>query len=72
MSEQLQILFMQTRLVRLASNEWNIPISEVNGIFINKDVYHYIKKLWGLFHVEGDYAVLKDIEKYVGREAQDD
>lgn len=65
MSERFQILFMQVRLVRLAAAEWNKSMQEVNRIFEEKNVYHYIQKFWGLFHVEGDYAVLKDIEEYL-------
>lgn len=65
MSERFQILFMQIRLVRLAAEEWNKSMQEVNRIFKERNVYHYIMNLWGLFHVEGDYAVLKDIEEYL-------
>jgi len=28
-------------------------------------VYHYIAKMWDLFHVEGDLAVLDDVKQYL-------
>lgn len=65
MTERFQILFMQVRLIRLAAEEWNKPMDEVNRIFTEKGVYRYIQDFWELFHVEGDYAVLKDIEEYL-------
>ncbi len=65
MNEELQILYMQARLVRLASEKWNKPFYEVNDIFKEKNVYHYIAELWGIFHVEGDEAVFDDIEEYL-------
>ena len=65
MSEKLQILYMQARIVRLASEEWNLTIKKVNELFKKNNVYHYIADLWGLFHVEGDYAVLDDIQLYL-------
>ena len=65
MNEKAQILYMQVRLVRLASNEWNMPISEVGRVFYDNGVFEYIDKLWDLFHVEGDYAVLEDIKSYL-------
>ena len=65
MNEKAQILYMQVRLVRLASNEWNIPIREVGRIFYDNGVFEYIDKLWDLFHVEGDNAVLEDIKTYL-------
>lgn len=65
MNEELQILYMQARLVRLATNEWGMTMSEVNEIFAVNNVYGYIKKLWELFHMEGDMAVLDDIQDYL-------
>ena len=65
MSERLQILFMQTRLVRAASEEWNMTLSEVNELFEKYGIYRYISDCWGIFHVEGDMAVLYDIRDYL-------
>ena len=51
MSEKEEIIFMQTRLVRLASKEW----------------LGYIEKCYGIFHCEGDDAVLEDITEFLQR-----
>ncbi|MBO4266026.1 MAG: DUF3791 domain-containing protein [Lachnospiraceae bacterium] len=65
MSEKLQILFMQTRMVRAASEEWNMSLEEVNDLFSQFNVYRYISDFWDIFHVEGDKAVLEDIRNYL-------
>ena len=71
MSERLQILYMQARLVRLAAEEWHMTIKAVNKIFQQFNVYHYIADLWGLFHVEGDYAVLEDIQSFLSSKGEE-
>ena len=65
MSEKLQILYMQVRLVRLAAEELNISIEDSCKIFSENAVFQYIENLWDLFHVEGDHAVLEDIREYL-------
>lgn len=65
MNTQMQILYMQARLVRLAADEWKKTVNEINDIFAANDVYSYIEKLWDLFHIEGDMAVLEDIQEYL-------
>lgn len=61
MNENQQITYMQARLVRLAAKEWNMPIKTVFSIFIKFRVLQFIRECFGIFHVEGDYAVLEDI-----------
>ena len=58
MSEKTEITFMQTRLIRLASEEWHLPVEEA-------DVLGYIEKCYGIFHCEGDEAVLEDITEFL-------
>ena len=67
MSEELQVLYMESRLVRLATKEWNMSRNDVVKKFKDNHVYKFIADLWGIFHVEGDYAVLDDIEEYLKR-----
>lgn len=43
MSEKEEIIFMQTRLVRLASKEWHLPVDEIFNIF-GKQMYLAISK----------------------------
>ncbi len=61
MSEKAEIIFMQTRLIRLASEEWHLPIEQIIYLFKKADVLGYIEKGYGIFHCEGDEAVLEDI-----------
>ncbi len=65
MGERLQILYMQVRLLRLASERWNSTIDDTAKVFKDKGVFDYIAELWDLFHVEGDTAVLEDINEYI-------
>ena len=64
-SEKAEITFMQTRLIRLASEEWKMQLERVLEIFKETDVFGYIEKGYGIFHCEGDEAVLEDIEEFL-------
>ena len=63
MNEKSQIIFMQVRLLRLAAATWNISIKQVMNLFIQYDVLEYIEAGYGIFHCEGDEAILEDISK---------
>ncbi|MCD8010419.1 MAG: DUF3791 domain-containing protein [Lachnospiraceae bacterium] len=65
MGEKQQILYMQTRLLRRASEEWDLPMQTVAARFTRFGVFSYIEKGFGLFHVEGDDAVLEEITAYL-------
>ena len=65
MSEKTEITFMQTRLIRLASEEWNLPIDKIIELFKSVDVLGYIEKCYGIFHCEGDEAILDDITEFL-------
>lgn len=65
MSEKAEITFMQTRLIRLASEEWHLPIEKIIELFKRADVLGYIEKDYGIFHCEGDEAVLEDITEFL-------
>ena len=54
MSEKTEITFMQTRLIRLASEEWHLPVEQIIHLFKEADVLGYIEKCYGIFHCEGD------------------
>lgn len=66
MNENQQITYMQARLVRLASNEWNMPIQAVVSLFDRFRVLQFIRECFDLFHLEGDYVVLDDIIEFLG------
>ncbi|WP_075721687.1 DUF3791 domain-containing protein [Roseburia sp. 499] len=67
MSEKSEITFMQTRLIRLASEEWHLPIEKIVDLFKKVDVLGYIETGYGIFHCEGDDAVLEDISEFLER-----
>lgn len=50
MSEKLEITFMQTRLIRLASEEWHLSIEQIVDLFKKLDILGYIEKGYGIFH----------------------
>lgn len=63
--EQRDILFMQTRMIRLASERWNKTIDEIVAIFKKYQVLQYVKIAYGIFACEGDDTVLDEIEGYL-------
>ncbi len=65
MNEKTEITFMQVRLIRLASEKWHLPIDKIVEIFKKVDVLKYIEDCYGIFHCEGDRAVLEDVTEYV-------
>lgn len=65
MNERQQIIYMQTRMIRLASEEWSKPIETITDLFAKYNVLQYIEECFGIFHVEGDEAVLDDITTYL-------
>ena len=67
MSEKAEIIFMQTRLIRLASEEWHLSVEQIISLFKKADVLGYIEKGYGIFHCEGDEAVLEDIAELFDR-----
>ena len=54
MNKDQQITCMQARLVRLASEEWDMSIKAVASLFAEFGVLLFIRNCFGIFHVEGD------------------
>jgi len=67
MGKKAEITFMQTRLIRLASEEWHLSVEQIIDLFKKADVLGYIEKGYGIFHCEGDEAVLEDIADFLDR-----
>ena len=65
MNEKEEILFMQIRLIRLAAEEWKLSMDKVLSLFKQANVLDYIEKAYGIFHCEGDEAVLQDVKEYL-------
>lgn len=71
MGEKSQITFMQTRLLRLASEEWKMPLEKVVDIFRSLNVFDYIESGYGIFQCEGDEVVLEDVEIFLERKGME-
>ena len=69
--EKQDIIFMQTRLIRCAAEEWKMPIIKVVKIFSTMHIFEYIEKGYGIFHCEGDYAIMEDIDEVLKRKGVD-
>ena len=70
MRKETEITFMQTRLIRLASEEWQLPVEQVIHIFKEYGVLGYIEIGYGIFGCEGDEAVLDDITDFLKRKGE--
>lgn len=71
MNENQQIIYMQARIVRLASEEWHMPIKAVASLFTESKVFPFIRECFDLFHVEGDSAILEDVTQYLNSKGVD-
>ena len=65
MNERQQIIYMQTRIIRLASEEWSKSVGIIARLFAKYEVLQYIEECFDIFHVEGDQAVLEDVTTYL-------
>ena len=62
MSEKEEITFMQTRLIRLASEEWHLPLEKVIEIFGRADI---LKKDMEFFIVRGMKLCLRISQSFL-------
>ena len=69
--EKQDIIFMQTRLIRCASEEWKLSIDKIVKIFSEMNLFDYIEKGYGIFHCEGDNAIMEDIDEVLRRKGYD-
>lgn len=65
MGEREQIVYMQVRIVRMYAASHGLALARAARAFDDAGAFHYIADCWGLFHVEGDDAVLRDIESFL-------
>ena len=71
MNEKSEIVFMQVRLLRLASEEWQMSIQKVNALFDKYSILKFIEDCYGVFHMEGDYAVFAEIKTLLKNKGAD-
>ena len=65
MDEDMQALFMQARIVRLANLRWGIPLADTARLLMESGALDYVRESFDYFHLEGDEAVLDDVESYL-------
>lgn len=71
MSESEEIIFMQVRLARLASEKWHTSVQKTSTIFYNYGIFELIRDCYDLFDTEGDETVLGEIEKILKHKGAD-
>lgn len=59
MSEKSEIVFMQVRLLRLASEEWHTTIQKASRLFEKYGILKFIEDCYGVFHTK-EYGFLSD------------
>lgn len=65
MNDSQQILFMQIRILRMASEKFSLSLKQAAEIFEQYDVLPFIRKGFGIFHVESDEAVFEEVKAYL-------
>ncbi len=65
MSEESQMINMLVRVSRLAAKRWGVSFAQVMRVFAPADALGYVQRNFAYFHMEGDDAVLDDVEEYL-------
>lgn len=63
MNETSQIIFMQARLIRLASKKWNTNIQKAAAFMNQYGLLELIVSCFDTFHMEGDNAIFYELEQ---------
>ena len=63
--EESQMINMLVRVSRLAARRWGMSLAQVMRVFVPADALGYVQRNFALFHMEGDDAVLDDVEEYL-------
>jgi hypothetical protein len=61
MGEKSEIIFMQVRLLRLASEKWHTTIQKASRVFEKYEILKFIEDCYDIFHTEGDEIVFDEI-----------
>ena len=67
-NKKAEIIFMQVRLVRLASEKWHKTIGEIAILFKETGVYKFIEDCYDIFCCEGDNAIFEEGARLVSRD----
>lgn len=58
-----EVIYMQVRLFRMFREKFKLTTRETNRIFSEQGIWNFIEECYESLHVEGDGAVLSEIEK---------
>ena len=56
---------MQARIVRMASLRWDVSLHDAASLLLDSGALAYVYECFDYFHLEGDDAVLDDLEDYL-------
>lgn len=65
MGEREQITYMQIRITRMFAAAHGVSLADAARTLDASRAFQYIADCWGLFHVEGDESVLRDVEQFM-------
>ena len=65
MDEERQNLYIEVRIIRELAEKFHLSLKEVALLCEFYEVLPYIRAGWGIFHSEGDEAVLADVSEYL-------
>lgn len=65
MDEDTQALFMQARIARLASLRRGVSLNRATTVLWESGALAYVRDCFDYFHLEGDEAVLDDVEAFL-------
>lgn len=65
MERRQEIIYMQVRIARIASERWRLSPRETAHVFETYRVAEYIEQNYELLHLEGDEAVFQDISAFL-------
>lgn len=65
MDESTQALFMQARIIHLASQRWGTSLKDAASALLESGALAYVRDSFDYFHMQGDDAVLDDVEEFL-------
>ena len=65
MGEREQITYMQIRIARMFAAAHGVSMADAARTLDASGAFRYIADCWDLFHIEGDEAVLRDVEQFI-------
>ena len=64
MDEDMQALFMQARIVRLANLRWGMPLAETARLLMESGALEYVREIYNDLALKMNYTFYEDIIFY--------